>query len=161
MNNRIIILIALPIIFTLLSGCVSTRSAEEMRGIQQHEGFLRSSLDYVGSTDSYHYFEKDIFVFGKGKDTKLYRVPIEELAFTDVEEMPYRLPEGKKVEVKISSAPPYTLRRCQDKYEKYKEEAKRLKGTQERVFNAILDKANGKTSSEQPPASNSTSEKEP
>ena len=29
-----------------------------MRGIQQHEGFLTSSLDYVGSTDSYHYFEK-------------------------------------------------------------------------------------------------------
>jgi predicted DNA-binding antitoxin AbrB/MazE fold protein len=141
----------------------STRSAEEMRGIQQHAGFLTSSLDYVGSTDSYHYFEQDLFVLGQSKltDTKLYRVPKEELAFTDVEEIPYRLPEGKKVEVKISSASPYTLRKCQDKHEKYKEEAKRLKEAQERVFKAILDKANGKTLSEQPPAPNSTSEKEP
>ena len=68
------------------------------------------------------------------------------LTFTDVEEMPYRLPEDKKMEIKISSAPPYTLRRCQDKFRKYRDEGKRLKEAQERMFKAILDKVNEKGS---------------
>ena len=154
---------------SLISGCVSTRSAEELRGIQQNEGFVSTELDYVGSTGAYHYFEQE-----KGrreqaeiiKWTKLYRVPKGELSFTDVDEMPYKLTDDKKVKVKISSAQPYTLRRCKNRHQEYEERIReykeRAKGLKERMSSAITGAVGGSTSGVQlPSAPANTSEKEP
>lgn len=117
-----------------------------MRFIQQKEGFSTTELDYVGSTESYHYFEQEKGKYEDGEVVKwaeLYRVPREELAFTDVDEMPYKLPADKKVKVKISSAQPFTLRKCKDKNketaERLKEYRERAKGLKERLSNALND----------------------
>lgn len=168
MKFRYKILICL-LLSSLIPGCVSTRSAEEMRGIQQNEGFVTTELDYVGSTDSYHYFEQE-----KGrreqdeiiKWTKLYRVPKEELSFTDVKELPYKLPDDKKMKVKISSAQPYTLRRCKDRHKEYEERIReykeRAKGLKERMSSAITGAVGGSTSGVQLPSGPAhTSEKQP
>ena len=41
-NIRIIILMLLSMLLTLLSGCASTRSAEEISVIQENEGFTNA-----------------------------------------------------------------------------------------------------------------------
>lgn len=130
MNNRITVLIALSMLFALLSGCASTRSAEEMSVIQENEGFTTKELYYLGSTDSYHYFEQETFAHETYiKETKPYRIQKEELTFNDFDVMPYKLPEDKRIEVKISSTPPYTARRYDSKKPKVEKViTKRKKG---------------------------------
>ena len=157
MNNRAIIFIILSMLPALLSGCASTRSAEEMRDIQQREGFFTKELYYVGSTESYHYFEQ----VTSEKSMKLYRVPKEQLVFTNVAEMPYRLPDDQVAKVKISSAPPYTLRITQSDREKCIEYKKRIDGLEKRVSNAMMDKINGQPADVKPPPPASTSDKKP
>ena len=80
--------------------------------------------------------------------------------------MPYKLPDDKKVKVKISSAQPYTLRRCKDRHKEYEERIReykgRVQGLKERMSSAISGAVGAGASDVQlPSVLGSTSEKEP
>jgi len=54
--KRAALLVSVSLYF--LSGCVSTKSVEELKQIQDTEGFFSKSLFYTGSTKSFHYFDQ-------------------------------------------------------------------------------------------------------
>jgi DNA-dependent RNA polymerase auxiliary subunit epsilon len=144
------------LLFIILTnvGCVSSKSVNDAREMQQTEGFYSTSLWYHGSTESYHYFtqsqlENLVFSMLKLQHQKLkdvwFKVPFYELYVNDELIFPYGIDDQYKIKAKISSEQPYILKRraiLGEKLQKIISETKRFKkgfgGFDKRIRDAVM-----------------------
>ncbi len=95
MSKNLIIRCCAGLVTITLASCVATKSASEMRKIQEEEGmfsgdWLHESIYYAGSTKKFHYlWQRDFRPWGLNDDWRVFRVLRSELTLEAGLEKPY------------------------------------------------------------------------